>query len=106
MQQQYATIRAQNRGRVGCWIVGYARVSLLAAGRALGHAAVPAHTGPAPALFLRAGGSATASLHGPSTCNALLSDHARIAAPGQSSFTDAALPMRGCALLIDAFAAA
>jgi hypothetical protein len=101
MQQQYATIRVRNVG-AGCWLVGYARVGLLVSGRTAGQPAAPADTG-RPALFLRADGSATASLHGPSTCNALLSDHARIAAPGQSSYTDAALLMRVCALHIDAF---
>lgn len=105
MQQQYATIRVVNHGRTGCWLVGYAQVRLLVNAGALGHPARPAHPG-VPALFLGVGRSATASLHGPSTCNALLSDHARIAAPGQSSHTDIALPMRGCALLVDAFRAA
>ena len=71
----------------------------------MGQPATPANGGH-PALFLRAGASATASLHGPSTCNALLSDHARIAAPGQSTHTDVALGMRVCALHIDAFHAA
>jgi Protein of unknown function (DUF4232) len=101
MQQQYATIRVRNGG-AGCWLVGYARVGLLVKGRAVGQPAAPA-AADRPALFLRANGSATASLHGPSTCNALLSDHARIAAPGQSSHTDATLLMRVCALHIDAF---
>lgn len=104
MQQQYATIRVRNGG-AGCWLVGYARVGLLVSGRTVGQPAAPASTG-RPAVFLRANGSATASLHGPSTCNALLSDHAQIAAPGQSSYTDAALLMRVCALHIDAFRAA
>ncbi len=100
MQQQYATIRVRNGG-AGCWLVGYARVDLLVSGRVVGRPAVPADA--RPALFLAAGGSATASLHGPSTCNALLSDHARIAAPGQAGYTDASLLMRVCALQIDAF---
>lgn len=105
MQQQYATIRVRNIGASGCWVVGYARVGLLVTGRAVGQPATPTDTAH-PALFLRASGSAIASLHGPSTCNALLSDHAQIAAPGQSSYTDAALLMRVCALHIDAFRAA
>lgn len=105
MQQQYATIRVVNRGSAGCWVVGYPRVTLLVGGRALGHAAVPAHSG-APALFLAPGRAATSSLHGPSTCNALLSDHARIAAPGQAAYTQATLGMRGCALLLDPWRAA
>lgn len=104
MQQQYATIRVRNGG-AGCWLMGYARVGLLIGGKVVGQAAVPAAAG-RPALFLPADASATASLHGPSTCNALLSDHARIAAPGQSSYTDAGLLMRVCALHIDAFHAA
>jgi uncharacterized protein DUF4232 len=103
MQQQYATITVVNRG-VGCWLVGYARVSLRVGGRALGTPAAPAHSG-TPALFIRAGRSATALLHGPSTCNSPLSDHARVAVPGGSSSFDLGLPMRGCALVIDPFRA-
>jgi Protein of unknown function (DUF4232) len=105
MQQQYATIRVRNGGGSGCWLLGYARVGLLVGGRATGRPAAPANAG-RPALFLRANASATASLHGPSTCNAPLSDHARITAPGQSGYTDAAMVMRVCALHIDAFHAA
>jgi hypothetical protein len=105
MQQQYATIRVRNGSAAGCWLLGYARVGLIISGRAVGQPAAPANPG-RPALFLRAGASATASLHGPSTCNALLSDHARIAAPGQSTYIDATLLMRVCALHVDAFHAA
>jgi hypothetical protein len=105
MQQQYATIRVRNGGGAGCWMLGYARVGLLVRGKAAGAAAAPSNPG-LPALYLRAGASATASLHGPSTCNAPLSDHARIAAPGQSAYLDATLLMRVCALHIDAFRAA
>jgi hypothetical protein len=102
MQQQYATISVVNHGSSGCWLVGYAQVSLLVGGHALGHPAVPVRPG-APAAFVRSGRTVTASLHGPSTCNAKLSDRALIAAPGQSKLTDTPLPMRGCSLFIEAF---
>ena len=101
MQQQYATISARNKGPSGCWIVGYAQVTLLLGGKPLGRAATPAHAG-RPATYLAGGRTATASLHGPSTCQAGVSDHVRVTAPGQLSATVVELPMRGCALVIEA----
>ena len=104
MQQQYATISVADHGGPGCWLVGYAGVELVAGGAPLGRPATPA--GPAPtAVYLSAAHPATASLHGPSTCNAGVSDHVRVSAPGSTSHTDVELPMRACALIIGAFRA-
>ena len=104
MQQQYATISVANQGPTRCWLVGYAQVVLLAGGAPLGRPAVPDGITPT-AVALGAGQSATASLHGPSTCNAGVSDQVRISAAG-TAYTDVALPMRACSLTIGTFLAA
>ena len=103
-QQQYATISVTNAGANPCWLVGYAGVSLLAGGKTLGKPATPA-SGVKAALQMPPNGHASASLHGTSNCEAGVSDTARITLPGQSAHTDVFLPMRGCALTIDAFQA-
>ena len=103
-QQQYATISVTNAGASPCWLVGYAGVSLLASGKSLGKPATPA-SATKSALQMPPGGHASASLHGTSNCQAGVSDTARITLPGASAHTDVFLPMRGCALTIDAFQA-
>lgn len=104
MQQQYATISVSNHGAVGCWLLGYAQVVLVANGAPIGRPATTAGTAQ-PAVFLTAGHGATASLQGPSNCSAGVSDHVRVSPPGGTSHTDIALPMRACALTIGAFRA-
>ena len=101
-QRQYATVYVRNTGSPACWLVGYASVSLRMGGAPLGSPAVPAAAG-RPVLELAPSASAQALVHGPSTCNAPVSDTVRVWAPGQTAFTDAAVPMRGCALTVDAF---
>lgn len=105
LQKQFATIVVVNPGQIACWLIGYPVVGLRRAGAALGAPAAPATAG-RPALQLPPGGRAVAGLHGPTVCNAPLSDSVRIRLAGQSASTDAALVMRGCPLTIDAFAAA
>ncbi len=102
--QQFATIVLTNTGQISCWLVGYPAVRLRAKGTYLGAPAAPARSN-RPVLKLAPVSRAEARLHGPTTCNAALSDTVRISAPGQSTFTDVALVMRGCALIIDAFTA-
>jgi hypothetical protein len=75
-------------------------VTLLRGGIALG---TPAHASgkAAPFVSLSPAKSATTTLTGFSTCNAMNSDAVRIAAPGQTATVDAPLVLRGCRLEID-----
>lgn len=79
-------------------------MQLRAGGAALGQPSTTAGGG-AAAFRLGPTVKAQALVHGPSTCQAGVSDTMRITMPGLGSYTDAAVPMRGCPLLVDAFTA-
>jgi hypothetical protein len=63
---------------------------------------IPAGHQPAvtPTVTLASGGSAQATLTASTGCQAPLSDHVRVSAPGQSSTVDVADTLRDCTVTV------
>lgn len=101
-EQQYATLRFTNISSRPCALGGYAGVQPLRGGQLLGR---PAQTSgvPVPLLRLSPGGSVTAGVSGPTTCNADVSDEVRITLPNAPGHVDKPLLMRACALVVAPF---
>jgi hypothetical protein len=101
--QEIAAIDVTNSSSVTCSVTGYPDVSLLQGGAALGKPAQHS-TVTAKPMNLAPGDQAQAILHDFSSCEAGLSDTARITLPGNSEHVDKKLQLRGCTLEIDPFA--
>ena len=98
--QQFATVVVT--ARAACRLGGVAVVTLTdAAGRAL--VTARAASAPSRAFELSAGSVVKALVHGPSTCNAVVSSYLTITASPASGRTRVALPLRACPLTVDSY---
>ena len=102
---QFALISFTNNGSAACTLSGIPQVTLMHAGAVLGSPA-QASGKKSPLLTLAPAHTATTTLTGFSTCNAMNSDAVRIAAPGQTATVDTPLVLRGCRLEVDPMTAA
>jgi hypothetical protein len=83
-----------------CTMRGYPFAQLRSSGTALGKPAVD-NPGTVRTVVLTPGAAAQALLTAVTTCQAAVSDHARVRAPGATTSTDVAVQLRGCALRVD-----
>jgi hypothetical protein len=83
-----------------CTIRGYAFAQLRYRGAPLDGVATH-NPGAVHTVLLRPGAAAAAQLTAVTTCQAPISDHARVRAPGSTISTRVALELRGCSLSID-----
>lgn len=98
--REIAGVVFTNRSTATCSLTGYPFAQLRYQGNDLGQPATH-NPGTARVITLKPGGAAQAQLTAVSTCQAPVSDHARIRIPGAT--TDVVVPMqlRGCALSVD-----
>jgi hypothetical protein len=99
--RQIAGLILTNTAAARCTILGYPSAQLVKNGRLIGLQATP--TGAAGrGVTLAKGQSAQSELTATTDCQAPLSDHVRVRAPGQSTSVDLADTLRACTLTIGA----
>lgn len=95
-QVQSATVQITNPAATACTLTGPPQIQLFAQGTPIGTPSTPAGSPTGTSLTPRA--TASSELSGPSTCNAPVSQIARVTLPGSSFFVDVPLTMRACPL--------
>lgn len=99
--QQLAALVFTNSSKTACTISGYPSAQLLLDGKPIGK---PAGHKPSGLFTIRLphNASAQATLSATTTCQAPLSDHVRVSAPGQTRTVDLPDKMRACVLAVTA----
>ena len=98
---QLAGLIFTNTAATACTLLGYPFAQLMRGGRTLGRPAQ--HQGPVgPGVVLTRNVGAEAQLEATTDCQAPLSDHVRVRAPGLSQSADLADTLRACTLTVSA----
>ncbi|MGN6606569.1 MAG: DUF4232 domain-containing protein [Jatrophihabitans sp.] len=97
--QQLAGIIFTNTAASPCSLLGFPTAQLVKGGALIGSPARPAGA-PGTGVVLGRNASAQAQLTASTDCNAPLSDHVRVRAPGATVSTDLADTLRACTLTI------
>lgn len=98
---QYAAVLFTNVSQKTCTLQGYPYAQLVRGGKLIGKQAVHQASTTAT-VHLKPGASAQADISAVSSCNAVLSDHVRVSAPGSSTTVDLPDTLRNCSLSIKA----
>jgi hypothetical protein len=97
---EIAGLQFTNEGKRRCTLAGYPQVVLLKKRHPVGTPSEPAGPMPGRAVRVKPGQTVQSTLHDYSTCQAPLSDNARVTVPGESKTVVRPAELRACTLRV------
>jgi hypothetical protein len=97
---EIAGLQFTNDGKHSCVLAGYPRVVLLKNGQVIGTPSQPGGPLPGRAVSVAPGQTVQSTLRDYSTCQAPLSDNARVTVPGETTKAVRPAQLRACTLRV------